>query len=228
MGVHAVEPHLAAAFDPGDRVTGVVGQQAELRARVTGRLRRVGGRLDAGDDPDQTRLPLPRGHDALEPVDVVEVVHHDQADAVLRWPARVLRRSWRCRAGPAGPDRHPPSARSGSRRRRRRRGAGPLRPSPAERRCTGTTSTRTPHRSAAIGRGTRPGSRGPADAGRLRTTTMAGVPNCSATSSRRQPPTIRVPSPSRSGARREEAEQLVGGRLGVDRHRLSVPPLRRV
>ena len=74
---------LRAAFDPPDRVAGVVGQQAELRAGVAGGLRRVGGGLDAGDDPDQARLLMPRRDDALEPVDVVEVVHHDQADAVL-------------------------------------------------------------------------------------------------------------------------------------------------
>ena len=41
----------------------------------------------AASTPGMTRtrhgLPMTRGHDALEPVDVVEVVHHDQADAVL-------------------------------------------------------------------------------------------------------------------------------------------------
>ena len=66
-----------------DRVTGVVRQEAELRAGVAGGLRRVGRRLDAGDDPDKARLLMPRWHDALEPVDVVEVVHHHQSDAVL-------------------------------------------------------------------------------------------------------------------------------------------------
>ena len=61
MGVHAVEPHLGAALDPRDRVARVVGQQAEFRAGVAGRLRCVGGGLDAGDDPHQARLPMTRG-----------------------------------------------------------------------------------------------------------------------------------------------------------------------
>ncbi len=47
------------------------------------RLGCVGRGLDAGDDPHEARLLMTRGHDALESVDVVEVVHHDQADAVL-------------------------------------------------------------------------------------------------------------------------------------------------
>ena len=50
---------------------------------MAGRLRGVGGGLDAGDDPHQARLLMPRGDDALQPVDVVEVVHHDEADAVF-------------------------------------------------------------------------------------------------------------------------------------------------
>ncbi len=40
---------------------------------------------------------------------------------------------------------------------------------------------------------------------------MAGVPNCSATSSRRQPPTVRVPSPSRPvpGGKRPSSSSVV-------------------
>ena len=108
VGMHAVEPHLGAALDPRDRLAGIVGHQAELGARVARRLRGVGGGFDAGDDAHQTRLHVAPRHDALEPVDVVEVVDHDEAHAVLDGQYRVLRRTWRCRAGPAWPDRRPP------------------------------------------------------------------------------------------------------------------------
>jgi hypothetical protein len=50
----------------------------------------VGGRLDAGDDPDEARLLMSRGHDALEPVDVVEVVDDDKTDAVLHRQLELL------------------------------------------------------------------------------------------------------------------------------------------
>ena len=43
----------------------------------------MGGGLDARDDADQARLLTPSRNNSLEPVDVVEVVDHDQADAVL-------------------------------------------------------------------------------------------------------------------------------------------------
>ena len=57
------------------------GDQPEFRAGVSGGHRRVGARRHAGDDPHQARLHLARRHDALEPVDVVEVVDHDQTHA---------------------------------------------------------------------------------------------------------------------------------------------------
>ena len=108
VGVHAVEPHLGAALDPRDRVAGIVGHQAELRACVARRLRCVGGGLHTRDDPDQARLPVSHRDDALEPVDVVEVVDHDEADSVLDRQTRVRRRTWRCRAAASGPGRRPP------------------------------------------------------------------------------------------------------------------------
>ncbi len=50
---------------------------------MTGRLRRMGGRLDAGDDPHQAGLPMSLRHDAFQPVDVVEVVDDDEAEPVF-------------------------------------------------------------------------------------------------------------------------------------------------
>ena len=83
VGVHAIEPQHRAALDPRDRLAGIVGQQAELGAGVAGGLGCVGGGLDARDDAHQARLLMPSRNNALEPVDVVEVVDHDEADAVL-------------------------------------------------------------------------------------------------------------------------------------------------
>jgi len=83
MGVHTLHVQFPAAFDAGDGRPRVVGQQAELRARVTSRLGLVRGSLNAGNDPDQTGLPSAGGHDAFQPVDVVEVVDHEQPDTVV-------------------------------------------------------------------------------------------------------------------------------------------------
>ncbi len=66
--------------------------------------------------------------------------------------------------------------------------AGPLRPSPAERPCTGTTSMRTPRRSAAKRlRNAREVVAGALPEGILGRRRWRGVPNWSATSSTRQP-----------------------------------------
>ena len=83
VGMHTVETHLGAAFDASDRVAGVVGHQPELGAGVPRRLRRVGGGLDTGDDTDKAWLLTARRHDALQPVDVVEVVDDHEPDAAL-------------------------------------------------------------------------------------------------------------------------------------------------
>ena len=108
VGVHAVEPHLGAALDPRDRVAGIVGHQAELRPRVARRLRCVGGGLHAGDDPHQARLLMARGDDALEPVDVVEVVDHDEADSVLDRQLEFVVGLGVAVQHAAGPGRRPP------------------------------------------------------------------------------------------------------------------------
>jgi hypothetical protein len=54
----------------------------------------MGGRVDPGDHPDETRLASPVGvlgtHDPLEPVDVVEVVHHDESDTVAHGQLEFL------------------------------------------------------------------------------------------------------------------------------------------
>ena len=59
------------------------GSRPNLEPAWPGRLRRVGGGLDAGDDPHQAVLLAALRHDAFQPVDVVEVVDDHQADAVL-------------------------------------------------------------------------------------------------------------------------------------------------
>ena len=50
---------------------------------MAGGLRSVRGGLDAGDHPHQAWLLVPGGDDAFEAVDVVEVVDHDEPDTVL-------------------------------------------------------------------------------------------------------------------------------------------------
>ncbi len=82
MGVHTVELQYRAVLHPSNRVEGVGGHQPELRPGMPGRLRRMGGGLDAGNHPDQAALAAPVGHDAFQSVDVVEVVDHDEPDAV--------------------------------------------------------------------------------------------------------------------------------------------------
>ena len=57
---------------------------------MPGRLRGVGGGFDSGDDPDQAVLPSPLRHDAFQPVDVVEVVDDHQSEAVLDGQLELL------------------------------------------------------------------------------------------------------------------------------------------
>jgi hypothetical protein len=82
MGVHARHPQPRAGLDSRDGRPGVRRGQTELRAFVPRRHGGVRNRLDARDDPDQAALPGIAGHRPLEPVDVVEVVHRDVADAL--------------------------------------------------------------------------------------------------------------------------------------------------
>jgi hypothetical protein len=81
VGVQAVAAQHAASIDAGNRPSGVIRHEPELGARVTGGDGRVGGGDDAGDHPDQARLDVPGWDDALQSVDVVEVVDDDQPDS---------------------------------------------------------------------------------------------------------------------------------------------------
>ena len=97
--VQPVEAELVAASDAGDGLAGLVEGQPELGVGAAGGLRLVGLRRDPGDDPDQHPLRAGGRGQLLEPVDVVEVVHHHGGDARLRAPWSARRWSWRCRAG---------------------------------------------------------------------------------------------------------------------------------
>ena len=227
VGMHAVEPHLGAALDPRDRLAGVVGHQAELGSRVAGRLRGVGGGLHAGDDPHQTRLPVPRGDDALEPVDVVEVVDHDEADAVFDGkcefvvglgvavqdqPGRIgacLERGQDLAAArdvdvQALFDHHPLNGGARERLRRERHiAAGPATAESGQ-------IVAGPLPQCVFGNDDRRG------------TELLGHIVEAATADHECAVAVG------SGARRKEADQLLGRRLGVDRHRLSLPPRARM
>ena len=213
-------------LDSRDRSAGVVGQQAELGARVARRLRGVSGRLDAGDDPHQTRLHVAPRHEALEPVDVVEVVDHDQAHAVRdghyqlfvglgvavqdqrgRVGARLQRGQDLAAAGDVDVqallDHH--SLNGGARERLRREGHIATRPPTAE----GGQIVACPLTQRVLGDDDR---RGTEPLGDLVEAATADH-ECAVVVG--------------SGARRKEADQLLGRRLGVDRHRLSLPPVPR-
>ena len=170
---------------------------------------------------------MTRGHDALEPVDVVEVVDHDQADAVLDRqleflvglgvavqdePGRIGARLERGQDLAAARDvevqalfdHHPLNGRARERLRRERHIAA--RPSAAERgEVVAGALTQ-----GVLGRRRWPGCR-----------------TAAATSSRRHPPTVRVPSLSRPvpGGKRPSNSSVVASVWTVIR--LSVPPLRR-
>ena len=125
---------------------------------MTRRLRGVCGGLDAGNHPDQTWLPVTSRHELLEAVDVVEVVDDHQADAVPDGESQFLvglrvavqHQPRRVDARPQGGE---DLAAAGDVEMQ-----ALLRPSSAERRCTGTTSTRRRHRNEASGCGRRPDS----------------------------------------------------------------------
>src|SRR5215213_9511001 len=70
-----LEPRRAAALH---RPLHVGEREPELRVGLSGLYVRVGARLDAGSDPDQHALRASR-----KPVDLVERVDHDVADAAL-------------------------------------------------------------------------------------------------------------------------------------------------
>ncbi|MDT5327935.1 MAG: hypothetical protein QOF25_5087 [Mycobacterium sp.] len=190
------------------------------------RLGRVRGGLDAGDHPHQAGLAGARGHDALEAVDVVEVVDHDQPDPVPHSQLELLvglgvavqDQSGRVGAGlqrgqdftaarnvevQALLDHHPLNRRAGERLRRERH-VHP-RPATAER----GQVVAGPLAQHVLGHH----DRGGAEAGRdVIEPTAADHQGAVAV----QP-----------GSGREEAEQFLGGRRGSNRHRLSVPPVGR-
>ncbi len=83
VDVHALHAQARAALDPADQLGGGRRRQAELRAGVAGQHVRVRVGDDAGDDAHQHILRAACGHGRLEPVDVVGVVDHDEADPVL-------------------------------------------------------------------------------------------------------------------------------------------------
>ena len=206
--------------------TGVVGQQAELRAGVARRLRGVGGGLDAGDDPHQARLRRPRGtmrssrsmssklSTTTRPTPCSTA--SSSSSSVLALPCRTSLRRVGARLergedlAAAGDvevqtllDHDPLNGRARE-RLRRERDVG-TRPAAAERGevvagpLTQGVLGDDDGRGAELGRPRRRGgSRRPRGCRRRR-----------------------------AGSWREEAEQLVGDRVGVDRHTLSVPLGRR-
>ena len=194
---------------------------------MTRRLRGVSGRFDAGDDPHQTRLHVPPRHEALEPVDVVEVVDHDEAHAMRdghyqlfvglgvavqdqlgRIDARLERGQDLATAGDVDVqallDHHPLNG--GARERLRRERHIATRPATAER----GQIVAGPLAQGILGDDDRRGSE------------LLGHIVEPATADHQCAVAVG------SGARRKKADQLLGRRLGVDRHRLSLPPLPRV
>ena len=227
MGVHAVEPDLGAALDPRDRLAGIGGHQTELGARVARRLRGVGGRFHARDDPHQTRLPCPAGtirssrsmssklSTTMRPTPCstassqlfvgLGVAVQDQPGRV---DARLQRGQDLAAAGDVDVqallDHHPLNG--GARERLRREGHIATRPPTAE----SGQIVACPLTQRVLGDDDR---RGTEPLGHLVEAATADH-ECAVVVG--------------SGARRKEADQLLGRRLGVDRHRLSLPPVPRV
>ena len=141
-----------------DRLGGVGHREAELRVGLAGRDLLVGLAADVGGDPHQHRLAARAvaeralGDQPLEPLDLVEVVDHDQPHAVVAAPCAAPPRTWRCRASRSARARSRRAARGAARRRRpRRTTVPPARTAPAPR-CRGRPWRRTP-------RGSPPGPR---------------------------------------------------------------------
>ena len=190
---------------------------------------------DAGDDPDEHVLRAPGRDGRLQPVDVVAVVHHHEADARARRPWRSPRPSSRCRAGRAAPGPRRPPARRRSRRRRRRRARAPPPPSRAARRCRGTPWRRTPRASAATGPPARRGTRAPGRAAPPPPPPAQASRTRAARSSARHPPMASIPSASQRAARRAAAtsspstgaDPMPGGRRRADPARVRPRTARR-
>ena len=138
-----------------------------------------------------TRAGLPglRRHRG-EPVDLVEGVDDDPADARPRRRGAARRSSCCCRGSRSGPGRSRPAARRSARRPSTRRGRAPPRRPSGPPSCTGTPCRRRRRRSRRTPRGT-PAARARKSAS---SRTYAGEP-CSATRSRRStPPTSSAPA----------------------------------
>ena len=88
MDVQAVEAQAVRAAQALDRPARVGGRQAELRVLLAGRDRGVGLGPHAGDHAHEHALLV--AHEALEAVDVVEVVDHHRADAGVDRAPEVL------------------------------------------------------------------------------------------------------------------------------------------
>ena len=119
-----------------------------------------------GRDPEQHLLTGGRSSAAiaLQPLELVEGVEDDVADAGRRAPRAARRPTWRCRAGRSARGQSPPPGPGPARRPRPRRRPGPPRPGSGTRRCRGTPWRRTGRRSrrgaaaTALTKAARPGA----------------------------------------------------------------------
>ena len=114
-----------------DRLDGVAAgdREAELLVLVRGGDVLVGVRLDADGHPDHHRAARPAGSrgERGEPVDLVEGVDDDPADARPRARGAARRPTCCCRGSRSAAGRSRPAARRSARRRSRRRGRVPPR-----------------------------------------------------------------------------------------------------
>ena len=149
---------------------------------------------DVRGDPDQhlLRRRAPRS-DPLQPLELVERVEHDVADAGAQRLAQLGLGLARCRGSRSARHRSRRSAPAPARRRRRRRTPAPPRRAPGTRPCRETPSKRTARRSRRAARAARSTNARARARRSSSATTYAGVPNSRASSTASQPPISRWP-----------------------------------
>ena len=108
MDVHAVDAQQRVRRGPAQRRGGLVDREPELGIQPAGADGGVGLALDARGDAHEHAL-LARD-EALQPVEIVEVVDHHEADTGGVRGRRSRRPSSRCRAGGSAPGSTPPAS----------------------------------------------------------------------------------------------------------------------
>ena len=185
---------------PADRLgRRAAGQrEAELLVLLAGLDVLVGVRLDAGRHPDVDPLAHAGAlGDGGQPLELVEGVDDDAADADARRRARARRRSCCCRGRAAARRGSRRAARRRARRRCRRRATGPPRRPSGRRPCTGTPCRRSRRRR----RRTRRARRGSGRGSRPRRGRRPGCRTRAARSRTSTPPSSGRPSAARAGGR---------------------------